>query len=545
MNTAQARALFPALLSGTLDESERTELLSFVERAPVLRREVDRLAQLFDRAGDDAVPPPPSVWSAIEAEIQRDPGPFAANSRETTAPRGSFRSRRGVLASDLSDMLFGKIAMNWRLITRDLLNRALHFQRTQDPRQSLGEILLAKGILSRAQVNEIQAYQQRINRIKSSSAGTAAESSEQTPDPERVRFGSTEPQTVAIATGDPQPGRDPDPDTDPLIGREIAGCAVNAMIGSGGMGRVYLAHHGALRKEVVLKLLSPEAMVNPRTVERFFREARSAARLEHPNVVGVQDVGTTEDGLHYIIMQYVDGCTVEEMLATDGATDLSKALGLVTQAAQALSAAHAVGIVHRDVKAENLLITRSGTLKLADFGLAKDLNAELKLTADGAMIGTPLYMAPEIGRVKTIDGRVDVYSLGVVFYYLVTGVQPFRGFSALEILSAKAHDKLAAPETKRPDLPEDYRRVLGKMLTKDRALRYADMNAVVEDLERLRAGLPIDVAPGQSPWPSEPAAAASPTARSPRVSPVLWVGLGAAALVVLGLVWILVTLLGS
>jgi len=157
-------------------------------------------------------------------------------------------------------------------------------------------------------------------------------------------------------------------------------------------------------------------------------------------------------------------------------------------------------VTDADIKAENILMATGGTVKVTDSGLAKDLNSELKLTADGAMIGTPLYMAPEIGRVKEIDGRVDLYSLGVTFYYLLTGIQPFRGFSALEILSAKAHDKLKPPEEHIPDIAEPVRNVLGKMLEKDRDMRYRNVDELVRDLEALDRGFPVD-APPPSIWP--------------------------------------------
>lgn len=417
-----------------------------------------------------------------------------------------------------SDLLFGKIALNWRLIDRDLLNRALHYQRTQEPGKQLGEILLEKGILSREQVNEILNYQQRINKIKSTQGGIPIQHQGQISQQAGVPPGSWRgrapaldqptpglPSTEAAFTGGGATtatalGPTPQPDQDPLLGTIIGGCTINAKIGAGGMGAIYLAHHEALRKDVVVKILPPESAANPRTVERFFREARASAKLEHPNVVAVQDVGTTERGLHYIVMQYIDGQNLEEKIQAEGKHTPEAAVKIVLQVARGLSAAHDAGVIHRDIKAENILIPISGVVKVTDFGLAKDLNSELKLTADGAMIGTPLYMAPEIGRVKEIDGRVDVYSLGVTFYYLLTGIQPFRGFSALEILSAKAHDKLKSPEIHTPDLPDNYRNVLGKMLEKDRDARYADINALIRDLEALERGFPID-AGEPSIWP--------------------------------------------
>lgn len=410
-----------------------------------------------------------------------------------------------------NDLLFGKIALNKRLITRDLLNRALHYQRTQAPDKQLGEILLEKGVLTREQVDEILAFQDRVNKIKSTQGVPmpAVTSSFFTSGPQSQaaspwsQAGGPSPMSgagvMAPAPNNPFNGSTavalgptPSPDQDPLIGEVIGGCTINAKIGAGGMGAIYLAHHEALRKDVVVKILPPESAANPRTVERFFREARAAAKLEHPNIVQVQDVGTTERNLHYIIMQYIDGQNLEEKVQGAGRHTPQEATRIVLEVARGLQAAHRAGVIHRDIKAENILITQHGQVKLTDFGLAKDLNSELKLTADGAMIGTPLYMAPEIGRVKEIDGRVDIYSLGVTYYYLLTGVQPFRGFSALEILSAKAHDKLRAPEEIVPDMPNEFRRVLGKMLEKDRDLRYREVESLIRDLEALDRGFPID-----------------------------------------------------
>lgn len=499
-----------------------------------------------------------------------------------------MRTGSGGAGMDLSqnDLLFGKIALNKRLITRELLNKALYYQRTQSPDKPLGEILLAKGVLTKEQVDEILTFQERVNRIKLSqtSAATSHQAylGQSTPSPNAAPQAPWPPSPgsgVFGNQGGPPPsgpgpsaafnnpfsgstavamGPTPSPDQDPLIGEVIGGCTINAKIGAGGMGAIYLAHHEALRKDVVVKILPPESAANPRTVERFFREARAAAKLEHPNIVQVQDVGTTERGLHYIIMQYIDGQNLEEKLQAAGRHTPQEATRIVLEIARGLQVAHRVGVIHRDIKAENILITQHGQVKLTDFGLAKDLNSELKLTADGAMIGTPLYMAPEIGRVKEIDGRVDIYSLGVTYYYLLTGIQPFRGFSALEILSAKAHDKLKPPEEVVSDLPDEFRRVCGKMLEKDRELRYRDVDALIRELESLERGLPIE-AGEPSVWPPrsstgdpQKSGATKSTKKTPKktsnpgrpaassVSPGLVVALMAAITVIVALVVVFV-----
>ena len=432
--------------------------------------------------------------------------------------------------SSTDDILFGKIALNMHLIERNLLERALAFQKAQAPLVPLGELLYQRGVLTREQISQVLARQQQIKQAMSrpsqqqgpenGSTGLVDSWSHYAPTPQNGGTQSFSPGSQRPAYPTPLPGpmsggpmgqghmaqgpsmspgpmpggpmHAPADPADNLINTMIGGCHIVAKIGEGGMGAIYRARHEALRKDVVVKILPPESAANPRTVERFKREAIAAAKLEHPNIVQVLNVGTTDRGLHFIVMQYVDGKNLEDTIQERGRHPWKEAVRIVQEIARGLTAAHKAGVIHRDIKADNILITPQGVVKLADFGLAKDLNSDMKLTADGAMIGTPLYMAPEIGRVKEIDGRVDVYSLGVTFYYLLTGIQPFRAFPAIEILSAKAHDKLKPPEQMVPDLPEPVRNVLGKMLEKDRDKRYADCDVLVRDLEALDRGFPVD-----------------------------------------------------
>ncbi|MGE0713647.1 MAG: protein kinase [Planctomycetota bacterium] len=550
MNEAQARALLPSLVADLLSPEERSQLLAFVARSPALEQERQRLTHLFQRVGTASVAPPAPVWEAIEATLARDaadPAQRVPTPVEAPAWRRP-RERPGAAApaapmDEREALLFGKVALNWRLISKELLERALHYQRTQAPHLHLGEVLLQNGILTRAQVDEILAYQERIRSItRTRGAPTPSGSEAVAPAPGRPfgdrpfgdrpfgdgpfgSYGDMGGAAVASAApagladtasfaAPPRPhsgsGRVPraaaaaapgsDSDDDVMIGRQIGGCRVLSRLGAGAMGAVYLARHESLQKDVVVKVLAQQQAQNPRSLERFLREARAAAAIEHANVIGVYDTGTLEEGLPYIVMQYVAGKNLDELVAERGKLPLREALKILLGCARGLHVAHQAGVIHRDVKASNIMVTPAGEAKVADFGLAKDLNSELKLTADGAMIGTPLYMAPEIGRVKDIDGRVDVYSLGVTLYYLLTGVQPFRGFSAMDILSGKAHQKLAAPEEHLPEISEDVRNVLGKMLARDRDERYADAAALVEDLERLDRGLTPLAEPGSGPW---------------------------------------------
>ncbi|GEM_PF-2144440 len=523
MNDARVRELLAAYVSDVLPPEERSQVQAYLAQHPHLEQEAQQMRTLFDRVGAGSAPPPPEAWSAIEAAIAKDAADAAAPRIPTPvqAPRWRKpRQRLGAAVPSEADqaraaLLFGKVALNWRLISRDLLNRALHYQQTQAPHLHLGEILLEKRILTREQVEEILAYQERIQTIQSQATsasaapmstfdgGVAAGAHGYASTGGLAEFAAPAASSSARQTTrlDLPGAGDPSPDHDPLLGSVIGGCTLKAKIGAGAMGAVYLASHEALHIDVVVKLLPPEAASNPRTVERFFREARASARLEHSNVVAIKDVGTTERGLNFIVMQYIEGQNLEERILAKGKHSVPEALDVVSQIAKGLRAAHQAGVIHRDVKAENILVTSGGVVKVTDFGLAKDLNSELKLTADGAMIGTPLYMAPEIGRVKQIDGRVDLYSLGVTFYYLLTGVQPFRGFSALDILSAKAHDKLKPPELHLPEIQPGVRAVLGKMLAKDRDERYADMDELLDDLARLERGLEPEADARIGPWP--------------------------------------------
>ena len=386
------------------------------------------------------------------------------------------------------DILFGNIALGWGWISKDLLQNALMYQQAKAPDRPLGQILVAYGLLSAEQIGQIAAYQAKIRRMRQDSSTQRRVSVN--PSPPREVW-PTEPAfdpapvtaDTALATASPNP------DEDPLLGTVIKGCVLNFKLGGGAMATVYLAHHQELRKDVVVKVLSLESAAKQRTVERFRREASAMARLEHPNVCMVYDVGTTPEGRHYMIMQYVDGPDLEKKIQATGRFTPAEATRTVLEVARGLQAAHEQGVIHRDVKPENVLITSAGQIKVSDFGLAKDQNLD-PLTMEGSFIGTPLYMAPEIGREQP-DGRVDIYSLGVCFYYLLTGVQPFREFSGMEILRAIAHEKIRPPESHYPELPAEHRRVLGKMLEKNRDQRYPDMKSVIQDLEALSRGQPV------------------------------------------------------
>jgi serine/threonine-protein kinase len=245
-----------------------------------------------------------------------------------------------------------------------------------------------------------------------------------------------------------------------------------------------------------------------KNLERFLREARAAAKLEHPNIVQVLNVDKSPEGLYFIIMQFIDGQNIDQLIKENGAFQWREATRIIAEASAGLRLAHNKGIIHRDIKAENIMLDRKGTTKLADFGLAKDENTNVNITKDGAFIGTLLYMAPEIGRLNDVDGRVDIYSLGITYYYMLTGIQPFQRCKTIELLTKRAHKKIKAPEKYVTGIPRDVRRVLGKMLATNRDKRYLTMDDVITDLKAIMAELPVK-AGGSAPWGKEDFGAAS------------------------------------
>lgn len=260
-----------------------------------------------------------------------------------------------------------------------------------------------------------------------------------------------------------------------LAGR-LPGLEVTAMIGRGGMGAVYRARQTDLDREVAVKVLPEDLAKDPTFVERFRREARALARLDHPNIVRVFGSGVA-DGLCYIVMELVDGVTLRE--AIDQKTiDSAAALRIVPLICEALAFAHSAGVVHRDIKPENILLGRGGTVKVADFGLAKlsDADAaETLLTATGVHMGTLRYMAPEQLDGQTADHRADIYALGVVFYELLTGRVPMGHFP---------------PPSATPGVDPRIDAVVTRTLQRDPAERYQAASDIRTDLDRIISGLP-------------------------------------------------------
>lgn len=253
-------------------------------------------------------------------------------------------------------------------------------------------------------------------------------------------------------------------------------------LGRGGMGEVFLARQTSLDRLVALKTLSKELARKEDFVSRFLREARSMAKLDHNNVVRVFAVDSYK-GLHYAAIEYVDGRSVQDWLNKLEQFSLGDALHITIVCAEALHHAHSQNMVHRDIKPDNILLTSKGVVKVADFGLAKVLDEDVSMTQSGTGLGTPLYMAPEQARsAKTVDQRSDIYALGATLYHMLTGVPPFTGETALELIMAKETGKYEPARKRRSDVPERLDLIIDKMMARDPKHRYGDTESLLSDL---------------------------------------------------------------
>ncbi|HEX6332213.1 MAG TPA: Stk1 family PASTA domain-containing Ser/Thr kinase [Actinomycetota bacterium] len=259
-------------------------------------------------------------------------------------------------------------------------------------------------------------------------------------------------------------------------------------IAAGGMGEVFRAHDAVLDREVAIKVLHRQLAGDRGFVERFRREARSAAHLAHPNIVAVHDWGAV-DGIYYMVMEYVRGQSAREILNAEGPLAPAQAAEILLPVLSALDHAHRQGIVHRDVKPENVMVTRDGTVKVADFGLARAY-ADAQITEAGTVTGTVQYLAPEQLRGEPADPRTDLYSLGVVAYELLTARLPFTGETPMAIAYKHLHDAVPAPSFRNPAVPRGLDGWVASMTEKDRELRPESAAEARRDLEAERAAVP-------------------------------------------------------
>ncbi|HEY5022095.1 MAG TPA: protein kinase, partial [Gemmatimonadaceae bacterium] len=277
-----------------------------------------------------------------------------------------------------------------------------------------------------------------------------------------------------------QSDRGPDPLG--LTGRTISHFDLREALGAGGMGVVYRAHDTRLGRVVALKFLFPHYNLDASAKARFLREAHAAAALDHPNLCTVHEVGTSDEGWLFLAMALYQGETLRARLTRDGPILVREAVEIARQIAEGLQAAHSAGIVHRDLKPGNVMLLPDGTVRILDFGLAKARDQSLSET--GVRFGTVSYMSPEQIRGGNVDGRSDLWALGVVLYEMLTGRKPFSGDEEVAIAHAILHDEPELPSTHRGDISAALEGIVVRLLEKEPAKRYADAAELLRDLAR-------------------------------------------------------------
>src|ERR1700741_3997386 len=280
-----------------------------------------------------------------------------------------------------------------------------------------------------------------------------------------------------------------------MIGETVCHYRILGKLGGGGMGVVYEADDVRLGRRVALKFIPDNLVGDPKSLERFEREARAASQLNHPNICTIHDIDDN-NGHPFIVMEKLEGESLKQIihgkfLETDQILDIG------VQVAEALSASHAKGIIHRDIKPANVFLTRSGQAKVLDFGLAKltteaklatstDTGIEDSLTAVGVIPGTAVYMAPEQARSEPLDPRSDLFSFGLVLYEMSTGKKPFSGTNIVTTLDAVLHQKPAPPRSLNPAVPPELENIIGKAMEKDKGKRYQTAAEMKADLQHLK-----------------------------------------------------------
>ena len=281
--------------------------------------------------------------------------------------------------------------------------------------------------------------------------------------------------------------------TDPLIGLLVdERYRVTRRLARGGMATVYVAQDERLDRPVALKVMHPHLADSDAFVERFRREARSAARIVHPGVVSVFDQGIVT-GQGFLVMELIDGTNLRQLLRAQGAFTIPQALRYTTDTLEALRAAHRVGVIHRDIKPENILVPTDGPAKVTDFGLARAAS-EVSMSSTGNMLGTVAYIAPEIATTAEADVRSDIYSVGIMLYEMLTGAVPWAGESPLQIASHHVSDNVPSPSAAQPWIPREIDDLVAALTAREPANRPADASDAIDLVARAAAAIPSDLA---------------------------------------------------
>ncbi|OGC84153.1 MAG: hypothetical protein A2V73_06980, partial [candidate division Zixibacteria bacterium RBG_19FT_COMBO_42_43] len=275
-----------------------------------------------------------------------------------------------------------------------------------------------------------------------------------------------------------------------MIGREISHYKILEQIGQGGMGVIYKAEDTKLYRTVALKFLPTSLTRGTEEKTRFIQEAQAASALNHPNIVTIYEIDEV-DGDSFISMEFIEGKNLKDMLK-EGPLTLEQFFEIAIQTAEGLSKAHQKGIIHRDIKSENILVNPDGLVKITDFGLAK-LKGAAGLTLAGSVLGTAAYMSPEQANGEEVDQRTDIFSLGIIFYEMLTGDLPFKGMHPMAIMYAIVNEEPLSPRSLREEVPEELENIISQALAKKKEDRYQNLILLLEDLKTLTTGGKIKV----------------------------------------------------
>ena len=303
---------------------------------------------------------------------------------------------------------------------------------------------------------------------------------------ESFRIGRTEFRLVQWPPGEAEPAAEGDASAVPEDSREIGDYVISRLLGRGGMGSVYLARHKSSGQDVALKVLGPDQSSDPELVRRFQLEGEFAQGLKHDNLVEVLETGA-DDGRHFIAQEFVDGDDIGQVIKQRGQLPLKRTVSIIRQLAGALAYLHRSTLIHRDIKPSNLLISRAGTPKLADMGVARSLDADSdssQLTQAGAVVGTIDYISPEqADNSHTADARSDIYSLGCTWYEMLTGSPPYPDGSLTDKINAHATQPPPNPRDINPNVPEALVAVLNRMMAKSPDRRHQSIEELIEDID--------------------------------------------------------------
>ena len=379
------------------------------------------------------------------------------------------------------------------------------------------------GLSSRVASSDAQRRDGAGGRDAGAPAGPAAE--QQTAP---VDFSASGETATVPHPGAPVPPAKPAP-AKPLP-EVIAGYRRGRLLGTGGMAQVFEARHLQLDRVVALKLLKAQVADDADFSLRFLRESHAMAAVTHPNVVAIYDAGES-DGLLYMALEYVPGGDLQRLLKRRGALPSDEALALIAGCARGLKAIAEAGLVHRDIKPQNIFLARDGQPKIGDLGLARSADGADRMTLTGNSWGTPVFMSPEqIRGIADIDTRTDVYALGATLFTLLTGAEPFSGPTAFVITHQVLSEPAPDPRTLNQTIPAAVAALIAKAMAKDRDQRYRNADELLEDLERARSGQrllhtaarPLEGAPPAAPPAAAPRRAAGALARTPRIDPLMF-----------------------